>query len=331
MIIRLLITIVYMMVVLSALAFDFAIEARVSDPALEGMEVKLRNDFHGYMDSGKIIDGKVVLKGNTSYNSYATIHSKAPDNRNLSVGVVVRPGLTVINLENDSVVSGSPLNDSLRAYRNQVTGIPYEEVMPLLKGIIKENADNGIGEVMLGLYMNYCSPDEWDEVHALISEEMRTNPSIFMANSVFGRMRDTWIGKNFIDIEGKDLDGRDVRLSDYVGKGRYVLIDFWASWCVPCIHEAKEQLIPLHEKYAGDPRFMILGLSIEKSVERIADAVSHNSLPWQQMVATGKSPMGVYAFSSIPQLMLIAPDGTIISRNVPTHRLLDTITRLLEE
>lgn len=129
-------------------------------------------------------------------------------------------------------------------------------------------------------------------------------------------MRNSQPGMQFIDFDAMALDGSMVKLSDYVGKGKYVLIDYWASWCGPCKEEAEETLRPLYEKFKDDGRFMILGVGTWEKPERTIKALEKLKYPWTQIVGAGKVPMVLYGFSGIPEIMLIGPDGKIVGREL---------------
>lgn len=116
-----------------------------------------------------------------------------------------------------------------------------------------------------------------------------------------------------------------VKFSDYAGKGKYVLVDFWASWCRPCKEEAEKTLRPLFEKYKDNDRFLILGAATWDEPENTVKALDKLKYPWPQIIGTGMTPMKLYGFDSIPQLMLIGPDGTILYRNLRGEEVIKAV------
>lgn len=103
--------------------------------------------------------------------------------------------------------------------------------------------------------------------------------------------------------------GTSVSLADY--RGKYVLIDFWASWCAPC-RGSFPAIAKLYRQYHS-ARFDIIGVSLDRSEAAWRKAVKEESVPWTQVLDQKGTVASNYAVSAIPHLVLISPDGKIIS------------------
>ena len=120
-------------------------------------------------------------------------------------------------------------------------------------------------------------------------------------------------GQMFVDFE-VEYDGQVQRLSDYVGKGKYVLADFWASWCRPCRHDIPE-VIELYEEYK-DRGLVVLGVTVNDKPENTIKAIRDLKIPYPQIMNGGQFVTEPYGIDAIPHVILFGPDGTIIKRNV---------------
>ena len=125
-------------------------------------------------------------------------------------------------------------------------------------------------------------------------------------------LESTGEGNMFIDFE-VEYEGKVQRLSDYVGRGRYVLADFWASWCRPCRHDIPE-VIRLYEKYK-DMGLVVLGITVNDKPENSIKAIKDLRIPYPQIMNGRKSVTEPYGIDAIPHVILFAPDGTIIKRS----------------
>jgi peroxiredoxin len=109
------------------------------------------------------------------------------------------------------------------------------------------------------------------------------------------------------------LDGKTILLSDY--RGKYVLIDFWATWCAPCVQELPV-LQRIHDTFGKDPRFAMLGLSLDQTPEALRNFVASKGINWQQGYVgawgTTRTP-DQWGANNIPAAFLISPDGKIIA------------------
>ncbi len=125
-------------------------------------------------------------------------------------------------------------------------------------------------------------------------------------------------GMPFVDF-CVETDSGETHLSDYVGKGKYVLADFWASWCQPCIMEFPN-LKSIYDRYNGDA-FTVLGIAVsDKETDSVATIEKHQ-LPWPQILGTGDVATDAYGIDGIPHIILFGPDGTILYRDLRGERI----------
>ena len=127
------------------------------------------------------------------------------------------------------------------------------------------------------------------------------------------RLKKTQPGTPYIDIKGKDANGKGIALSDFIGKGNYVLIDMWSSWCAPC----KAEVPNIAENYREfkDKGLSVVGIFVWDKAENLAPCMKELNITWTQIVAE-TSVQKDYGIEGIPEMILFAPDGTIAERGV---------------
>lgn len=126
----------------------------------------------------------------------------------------------------------------------------------------------------------------------------------------------TAVGNPFKDFDSKTVDGKDIRFSELVEKGKVTLLDFWASWCIPCIQESKE-LKELYKTYHGKG-FNIVSVSLDTDKQKWLHAIQKHELPWTHISTLKgfKDPGAIeYAVQAIPYIILIDRNGNIINQN----------------
>ena len=102
-----------------------------------------------------------------------------------------------------------------------------------------------------------------------------------------------------------------VNFSDYVGKGKYILVDFWASWCPPCRAEIPV-VAKVYEKYAGE-NFDVVSVAVSDKPEDSKKAAKELGVVWNSIINAQRIPGDLYGIKYIPQIMLFGPDGKLIA------------------
>ena len=203
---------------------------------------------------------------------------------------------------------------------NEIYGKLYDKYRPemisMYADIILDNP-NGLGEFAISsLYPWSLTVEEWDSIYQNLPPRLKDTQNVSLLNDKYTNLRKTLPGMPFVDFSGKSVNGELVRLSDYVGKGKFVLVDFWASWCGPCQKEAKDVLIPLYERYKDNGNLEIIGVAVWDSHESSVKSIEKNQYPWKNIIDADTNPMELYGFDAIPMIILFSPEGKIIERGL---------------
>lgn len=216
----------------------------------------------------------------------------------------------------------------------------YDEVMTTFNDYQKEaakvNYDNITG--LYAITQLQMMPEEYDEVIALLdglSDEMKAVPVVeMMREEIVAKTVSTVktaVGQPFVDFtvvqDPENPETSVVKFSDYIGKGKYVLVDFWASWCDPCLEELPN-LVKVYNTYHGD-NFDMLSIAIMDEAEDTAAAAKENGIVWNQIVNAQDIPAKAYGFDAIPHIILFGPDGTILKRDLRGDEIEEAVKEAL--
>jgi peroxiredoxin len=288
-------------------------------------------------DSAQITDGRFTLTGNIDepVKSVISITTPSVGTKPVFVGTYLYLEAGTITITNADTsrqlrVGGTPLNEEysqLEQALSKASGRRADSASNSYAAIAQRRQDiyrefvakHPASVISLDLVLN----DIGGQADVTEKEALFINLSPALKNSTAGvaftqraeQVKLLLPGKPAPDFTEKDTAGIAVSLKDF--RGKYVLIDFWASWCSPCRAE-NPHVLNAYNKYK-DRNFTILGVSLDKSRADWIKAIREDNLPWQQISSLDpQNAEGAkkYAVRFIPQNYLINPEGKIIASNL---------------
>ena len=275
-----------------------------------------------------------VIEGETDNGFFARLYAGGNP-----YGFIVEPGEVQLNIAEGKAVS--PLNYKIGEWSKEMQTIADDTTLTeaendarYAEGLMKlyqENKENAIGPWAFSSYLMYKDLTE-DDIDALLKEapaEYALLKRVEKAKNAARQLKVTAEGQKFTDFEVIAEDGSKQKLSDYVGKGKVTLVDFWASWCPPCRAEIPK-LQALKEQY-GD-KFDVLGVAVWDNPDDTRKAIEELSITWPVIVGTHKltEPTDLYGIKGIPHIIVFGPDGTILSRGLTGDDLANKLADALK-
>lgn len=226
---------------------------------------------------------------------------------------------------------GTPLNDEWRQYALRADSLgrlfdngritkseAFRGLDSIAEPVVRRHRDDVLGAYVTSM-MSELGTDRLLQYVKMLSSKMQSNHIVYEALGPRLVARRTAEGQPFVDFE-VEHDGRKHRLSDYVGRGRYVLVDFWASWCGPCREEIPN-LIQAYERYR-DKGLVVLGIAAWDEPANTLKAITDLHIPYPQILNTKSVATDLYGISAIPHIILFAPDGTVLARGLRGNDIL---------
>ncbi|MBQ3743252.1 MAG: redoxin domain-containing protein [Bacteroidales bacterium] len=303
-------------------------------------------DGDNLLDSCAVVDGTFTLKGPANPEKLYRISAKydrPQRDRSWNFGVIPEKGTFPVTFAQNALdcTIDSPVNrdfldfnlkmqDIAKEYRDRFMALEdkseeavdalTDDINGKMKALsldaITKNPDNYIAKNALQNIIYDLPLDELKEIIGKCGKFVGEDEGISRIVRCKEAELETAEGKPFVDFAGKTPEGADIKLSDYVGKGKWVLTDFWASWCGPCMGEIPN-IKKVFETFEGDD-FMVLGVAVwERDGDNTASAkkMEEKEMKWHQIfVGDDKTPTDSYGIVGIPTMILFAPDGTIYKR-----------------
>ena len=206
----------------------------------------------------------------------------------------------------------------------------YGKIKPLAEADLKEHPNDAIGLIALQnlLGMEDVNVAKAEALLQQAGDRLRAEESITKMVTRLRRVEATQAGAQFVDFEGVDDANKAVRLSDYVGKGHYVLVDFWASWCGPCRREIGH-LKKVRDAYT-DKGLVILGTVVWDEMEDHLKAMKELEITWPQIFNKTEATE-LYGIAGIPQIILFDPAGKIVARDLRGEEINKLLDKALQD
>jgi peroxiredoxin len=214
-------------------------------------------------------------------------------------------------------------NEGMERIEKELNAIDEEKKEKVYAAQIKSNPSSPIVVYVLQQYAGWdMDPDKVDPLYELLPAKVRKFPSAVSLKESIEIAKKTGIGRFAMDFTQNDTLDIPVSLSSF--KGKFVLIDFWASWCGPCRAE-NPNVVKVFNKYK-DNNFHIIGVSLDRpgQKEKWLKAIHDDGLAWTQLSDLkfwDNEVARQYGIRAIPQNLLLDPEGKIIAKNIRGEEL----------
>ena len=334
----------------------YTVSGFVHDSSHNGKTVYInRHGTFDKIDSTKIKENRYIFTGKT--DTAQLCYLSVPGQK--SKCFILEKGNIFLPSQYSQRPSGTPMNDALTYIRIELDNLDslYRQKSESLNHLniaeetieqewdpflyhYKETLQKHYREICLShpndALGHYAVIAFIDKIGSTVKREIysQMGPSI-QANHIFQHDKKkldnemkAGTGMPFIDFKGKTMNGKRISLSDYIGKGKPVVMDIWASWCVPCRKEIPH-LRKLYQEFHQDG-LEIVGVFIKDKAENLKKMIVEEGVLWPQIMDETGKILQLYGATQVPQIILFDANGTIVKRNLHDRELIQTVKKHMQ-
>ncbi|MDX9883015.1 MAG: TlpA disulfide reductase family protein [Prolixibacteraceae bacterium] len=307
---------------------SFELKGSAGLPEMHYLRMNEREYFaQFFLENGKI----TVVANKDSLQNTKVTGSKTNDLFNVYIAEIERLNKEYAGLReqyNQAMMKGDM--ESANKAKIDVEAM-MENMNVFARNFVLEHRNSMVAPfIYLSQFINEASSEELDTITGIFPAEFAESVYVEEINRIAGLKKKTAIGSPAPDFTMNDPEGKPVSLSSF--RGKYLLIDFWASWCAPCRQE-NPNVVRMYNKFK-DKGFDILGVSLDRDKESWLKGVTDDQLSWTHVsdLQYWQNEVAVlYGVQSIPHTILLDKDGKIIAKNLRGADLEAKLTSLLEE
>lgn len=258
-----------------------------------------------------------VIKGSATEDFYARFRADIKP---------VSDSLTVIDRRYWEEYTAPMMNDKEHKHDYTEVGVALvkeearwrKELQEKTLAFIRENPSSVVAfDQLVALFSDFTvnySGKQIDEMRSWVADAWTGTPQLAALDSIVSRIKPVALGEKYADIDVQTPDGKTVKLSSLIPEGKYVMLEFWASWCGPCRAEIPH-LVRVHEKYKD---FNIVSVSVDEKEADWQKAMKEERMTWTQARITGGimgEEMKKFNITGIPMCMVLDGEGRFYRTN----------------